>query len=756
MTRIPAAALLFACGLSTFAVSAHAQSALSKEKDAENVGALIRRLATKPSAEQILCNARAKSKVIRHPDPQRVVSISDQTFFASIDPRYPGMELIVESAKRKDYEAAWRAFDAYLRKHMKPVGAVEAVEALRRNSSGRNRASTDPRADKICKHVIRTYYHDFDLGPEIDWTKGKEYPQAFHGLHFWGWSARLWTAYLRTGNEKYVVAADKLFSSWYAQRAAVAGATRSGLIIWYELGCGARTPYLLQLYYAMKDSETLPMQTRKLFLKTFLGHANQLHAMEQCGYTDRPAPANFQLTASKSLYQLGLAFPMFRDSARWRETGTTRLLEHAYWDFDKEGGHNERCFGYGHISMKAVRQLLVCAKDDPSPSPLLDELRKRVLQMQLWFLKYVAPDGVFTGVNDSKFCRIPSVLVDLARFAHDGRILWPIRDSNRLPKGIAPIRPEFLSVHMPDGGWTFMRDGWHKESFYLQINWGPYGGGHTHPALLDINAFAFGEPMVIEAGRFGSYDNPLEPYFRSPEAHNQVTVVGYEFDRKSHRGENAVWRSQEKLDYFEATHRGYEHSAGKILTRQVLFLKGEYWLVVDTVLNASDRAREAGTAPMAVLNWHAPYKWRRTEAGLVGGKDGGPGVQLIVWPRGEPKFQTGYEDTIEMYKSRYRAYYTQPAVNGARFVTLIVPYKRRPARCKLEMLEATEGCVAVRVVREGVSDRIVFTKGNETSITAGDVETDARVVWLRERPRAAVVVDGTRLTFDNRPVVVPK
>ena len=655
------------------------------------------------------------------------------------------MKSILRHANGKKYERAWEALDKFLRKNLKAVGELHTVADYRKAHGNSDPGGTSSRADRICDHVIRVWHVQVvDFGKDMDWTK-VDGRSSLYGFHYWGWASPLWTAYVRTGNEKYAAGFDELFASWYKQRAKVSAVVPRNDIIWYELGCAGRPMRFAQLYYAVLDSKSLKPETRKLILKTLLGHANQLQAQQQAGYTN----GNFQLSAAKSLYQLGLMFPWFKDAATWRETGTARLLEHGYWDFSKEGGHNERCIGYGSISMRAVRQLLLYAEDDPAPSPLLEELRKKVLQMQLWFLKYVAPSGVFTGVNDSSFCRADSLLSDFAKFSGDGRFLWPIRGSSRAPEGIEPQKPDFVSVHMPDSGWTFMRDGWEKESFYLQVNWGEYGGGHTHPAILDINTFAYGEPMVIETARFDSYDNPLEPYFRSPEAHNEVAIEGCTLERKTHQGENLIWRSGEKIDYFEGTHAGYQESAGKIIKRQILFIKGSYWLVVDTILNANGGKEEHN----ATLNWHAPYKWKDTEAGLIAGQDGGPGVQVLVLPKGKASFQTGYEDTHEMYKSRYRAYYTQPAADGARFITLLLPYKDQPVSCKLEVIPGGAGCEAVKITRRDKADHIVFATGKRKSISGGDITTDGRIAWVREKPLTGALVDGSKLTYNKKSVL---
>jgi len=710
----------------------------------------------KPDDAQITANARAKSRV--KPDRDKVLHISDQEFFDALDLTRPDMKAVAAAVRRKRYDAAWKAWDDFMRKDFKPVGDLRDVERYRAAVAKPDPARPCPTADDIVNHKIRVWHRQVvDFGPDMDWTnvKGRS---SLYGFHYWGWSSRLWTAYFRTGNDKYAAGFDDLFTSWYAQRENV-NAKYGGNVIWYELGAGCRPIPILRLYYAMLPSKALRPETRKLVMKTILGHARFLHAEQQCGYTN----GNFQLTASQTLYQLGLLFPQFKDADAWRETGAARLLEHAMWDFSKEGGHSERCVGYGSISMHAVRRLLLYAEDDPNPSSLLPMIRDRVLQMQLWFLKYVAPNGDFPGVNDSSFTHGDALLVDLAKFAKDGRFLWPVRDSRRLPDDIEPKEPDFLSVHMPDSGWTFMRDGWDRESFYLQVNWGKYGGGHTHPGILDINVYAYGAPMTIETGRFGSYDNPLEPYFRSPEAHNQVFIVNATMDRRNCFGEEVLWRSGRHIDYFEGIHRGYEQSAGKVLKRQILFVKGRHWLVVDTVLD-SERNGGSNEKAVAGICWHAPHPWKERDGGFVAGKEGGPGVQLIMLEEagpgrlGKPTFGVGYKDTVEYYKSRYWVRREQPATNGALFVTVIAPYREKPDSWKMEPVRAGRGTLAVQITSPKGCDRIVVATGKKKMVTAGELTTNARAAWTHQksgpsaRVRKAAMVDGSLLIFRKTPV----
>ena len=165
-----------------------------------------------------------------------------------------------------------------------------------------------------------------------------------------------------------------------------------------------------------------------------------------------------------------------------------------------------------------------------------------------------------------------------------------------------------------------MRSGWDRDALYMVINYGAWGGGHSHNDLLDFSMYAYGKPLALETTRWGSYDNPLNHYFRSPRAHNQVVVNDAPLDRVNHRGEDVEWVSGKEVDYFSARHRGYEKEFGVILERRIVFLKPRYFLISDTILE---------TERHHAYTWylHAPFRWKAGKRTSVAGGD--PGLQVV-------------------------------------------------------------------------------------------------------------------------------
>jgi hypothetical protein len=86
--------------------AAEPEPATKAGKKSKKVLDVLKRLETKPTADAIAANAQAKRQVILKPDPEKVVNISDETFFDALDTKYPGMGPIVQAAKGRRYDAA--------------------------------------------------------------------------------------------------------------------------------------------------------------------------------------------------------------------------------------------------------------------------------------------------------------------------------------------------------------------------------------------------------------------------------------------------------------------------------------------------------------------------------------------------------------------------------------------------------------------------------------------------------------------------
>jgi hypothetical protein len=187
--------------------------------------------------------------------------------------------------------------------------------------------------------------------------------------------------------------------------------------------------------------------------------------------------------------------------------------------------------------------------------------------------------------------------------------------------------PAATSLSFEDAGLYVMRSGWDRDARYLLFDAGPYGGPHGHEDKLSVEVYAYGHVFVADPGTY-TYDwnDPFRSYFVSSLSHNVITVDGKSqvrrwdksnMDPKPAHGNYAAWISRPEYDYVGASYEnGYsEYSRDRpqgagvenvIHRRQILFVKPDYWVMVDELQGESPHDYS--------LFFHAP-----------------PGVEATVW-----------------------------------------------------------------------------------------------------------------------------
>ncbi len=73
-------------------------------------------------------------------------------------------------------------------------------------------------ADRLVRHEIRTWGDVvLDFGQVVNFDKeiGKS---GKYGFHYWIWARPLTTAYVLTGDQRYLEEFDNLFNRWHEQR----------------------------------------------------------------------------------------------------------------------------------------------------------------------------------------------------------------------------------------------------------------------------------------------------------------------------------------------------------------------------------------------------------------------------------------------------------------------------------------------------------------------------------------------------------
>ncbi|HTY58399.1 MAG TPA: heparinase II/III family protein, partial [Bacteroidota bacterium] len=470
--------------------------------------------------------------------------VSDEDLWSSIDTAREGLGQVRGALRRGDRAAAVEAWEAYRRATGGPVYITRTDHLLldtdRLTDTAAFRAELEAapeerdsilvRANEMLRNVIRPWGDVvLNFGDRVDFNR--EVGQSGkYGFHYWMWSRPLLMAYVLTRKDAYLRKFDELFNRWYEQRNSISGSIPKFDVVYYELGLGMRNRMFIEDFLLRWNGRSPATDVR--ILKTALAAGRWLGELERWeGYR----AGNWQVHGAYMLVQIALVFPELRESAAWLATGLDRLQAHLREDFYADGGHSERSpRNYTLATYLNYRNLAYLLGVYGRAPEVRREIRASLGRTIDWWLAMITPTGEIPAINDSQRGLFPvAVLRDGALLFDKPDALGVLRDifGERGEDG-APL-PPFTSRHMPASGFTVMRSDWTPRALYCSINYGPEAGFHTHRDMLDVELYAYGRPLAVDAGLGLTYDDTLyETWYRSSRAHNMVTVNDSSIERE--------------------------------------------------------------------------------------------------------------------------------------------------------------------------------------------------------------------------------
>ncbi|MBI3987414.1 MAG: heparinase II/III family protein [Lentisphaerae bacterium] len=547
--------------------------------------------------------------------PARISQISEKDFWGSLKVpkggRHAGLLKTAIKLGRNGHRAdAYRALAEYHKVSL--AGEWEVIRTAQRKS-----APPSPQGLKdLLNHKIATWHTQvFQFGKVIDWAPDKLPSDCTHGFHYLGWLGPAITAAIQTGDERYRRFLIDILGQYYeGTRRHPKWESVLQHCIFGHLGIAAKWPTLLAAYLTLLQGGPLPAETIEGVLKTFLGFGRYLqHSM-----TAFQSGVNSFAVATISHFHIARALPEFKESAAWERKAVGFLVRHAREGFFDDGGNLERVWGYGTMHVSTLSRAVEIGRRTGGLGRNGKEIVARLRQACQWYLKTLGPPPAYA-------------------FPTYGDAGWSTHD--RLPtiQAMARCLPEykkdpFLGVDRTRGyllkpsGFAILRNGDTPRSTFLNLNFGTFGGWHSHWDLLSLNLWAFGEPLLEELCRFGPYANPLDQLFRAPESHNLALIDGMVYDSRLVEGQDVQWFSNDTVEYFSAYHRAYRffvfgRDASPVspnieakIRRTVLLVKDPgYAVVLDAVENINSAKFNLAISQY----WHAPTPFRVVGPGAV-------------------------------------------------------------------------------------------------------------------------------------------
>ena len=373
-----------------------------------------------------------------------------------------------------------------------------------------------------------------------------------------------------------------------------------------------------------RDSDAL---TPSLLLRmlSFL----EVHALHLERYLSTYFSPNTHLTGEAlGLLYLGCMLPELEGAERWKERGWRILGEQIGRQVYRDGVYFEQATYYHRYTVDIYLHAVILAERNGWDVP--GAIRERLTLAAKHLAAIARPDGTIPIIGDDDGGRLAvletrefadvraalaaSTIVLGVPIASESdateEVIWLLgpeaaRTLPKAPVGDIGAKSEIYA----EGGYAVMRRGSGTHALHAVIDCGPLGAmncGHAHADALAMEVWANGCPLLVDPGTY-TYTGSLSDrdLFRHSSMHNTVTVDGepssvpagpfswaYRTDARLDR-----WWSSEHLDYFAGSHSGFARiSPPGSHSRQVLFVKGGYWIVVDRV--------ELEGEHKATAHWH--------------------------------------------------------------------------------------------------------------------------------------------------------
>ena len=515
------------------------------------------------------------------------LQFSSKEFFRLFDLSQPGLTSVREAVDKGNYPAAKLDLIVYFQDKLKSPPF--------RPSSREDSLQIIATADKAVAHTFELLAITKTLPADIDWHHGfQEDREWLFFLNRLLWFPALGKAYHLTRDLRYAQAFSAQFQDWLKDNP-LPRWKNEGSPSWRLIEAGRRLwDSWIETFRLFIASPDVTDEVKLQMLKSIHDHGQFL--------THFRTRFNHLLVESDGLLYAACIFPEFKRAATWQRVAMDRLNAELVKQIYPDGAHAELAFGYHLLCLSHFHFPVKMAEQYPLLLP--EGYSGRLNAMIDFLLLSQKPDGRLPLINDTNDMEVESFLADLMNTYDRPDLRYAAT------RGAQGQPPEKTSTEFPYSGYYLMRSDWTPEARYLIFDAGSYGGFHGHEDKLSFEMSAYGTPMITDAGAYAyTGDEAFRAYFVSSWAHNTVLIDGqgqnrylYHHYRVSTRADRAPkldgnrWQSDENYDLASGSYNdGYSAMSSKgrgapdIETavthdRQILFVKPDYWIVVDKIV----------------------------------------------------------------------------------------------------------------------------------------------------------------------------
>jgi hypothetical protein len=620
-------------------------------------------------------------------EPQRIARM-----FEALNLDYPGLEKVKVAVAAEDMPRACEALLEYYEN-------AETASWLRKDALPNVGDARNAGADAILRREFTNYTITAtvplreDGGLDWNYNGPNNDPNWGGGVNRHHWAGQLIGAYFSSGNPVYVETYDRYLRDWimfndYPGKRAEG--TWRGLET-YMRGSNSLTAG----FFALQDTPLLTPVTRILIISSIHNHGHY-------GRNFHAEGGNWLMMEMNGLATVALCWPEFKDSDAWFAYTLDTILPEMKSQVYPDGAHKELTSHYHQVAMYSFDTFTTFAKRAGKEIP--DEFLQGIEGMNNYHAYSMRPSGYGALNNDSDLVyNRNSISTNAERFDRQD---WLYSATNG-EQGKRPEGPP--SAAFPWAGQLIMRSDWDKDAHWGFFDFGPLGisRSHLHYDKLHFSASAYGRDILVDSGRYTYQDGLWRSYFKGSKSHNIILVDGAEQRntlRQTVEPLNANYEITDKYDFakgmFEGPFEGIEGDATH--TRNVLYVRGKYWIVLDTI--ETDRARDIE----ALWHYHPDCSVVASGQSVVSNDTDKGNIRIV--PSGNVQWNVDIikgQETPEIqgwWSLKYNKKTPSPCavyktrIDGTTtFAWLILPAKGEVQKAEIEMSEAKENSVDVTV-----------------------------------------------------------
>lgn len=330
-------------------------------------------------------------------------ALSVESFFNLLDESIPSLKAAAELYRGGDTVAAKHAFAEYIRELVQPDKFFSMPKQVRHPEPTEELIG---RADAAVGRLVISCDIPYQFEGEIDWysnpTEDGYYEWPTH-LNRHADIEIISEAYRATGNEKYAEAVVEILNGWMKQVVAPRDLSLSGYrtIGWSTLQCGIRQPRWAKIIHSCIHTAAFTDDFIVDLFRSIYEHGIHL--------SHRGTHGNWLLFELAGLANISMIYPVFRESAEWREYVIRRSEEQLERQVPPDGFQYELAPGYhgGVIGSFAT----VAAVANTYGYPLSEKFEKILQNMLMMYVRARMSDGSSPNLNDSVKVVTKSVLL---------------------------------------------------------------------------------------------------------------------------------------------------------------------------------------------------------------------------------------------------------------------------------------------------------------------------------------------------------